>query len=142
MKPLMFVANVLSLRVAEYVTDHDLVVEKVRERLTVSKQTTHRFHMKRFNLKKLNKAESEEQYHVEFSNRIATLKTLDTEVDINIDWETIIENIKNSAKKSLGYYELKKHKQLFDETCSKLLGQRKQENCSDCSIQAKRMGII
>jgi hypothetical protein len=36
------------------------------------------------------------------------------------------ENIKISAKVSLGYYELKKHKPLFDEECSKLLDQRKQ----------------
>jgi hypothetical protein len=31
-----------------------------------------------------------------------------------------------SAKKSLGHYELKKHKPWFDQVCSKLLDQRKQ----------------
>jgi hypothetical protein len=42
-------------------------------------------------------------------------------------WENPIrENIKISAKVSLGYYELKKHKPWFDEGCSKLLDQRKQ----------------
>jgi hypothetical protein len=40
--------------------------------------------------------------------------------------ETIRENIKISAKESLGYYELKKHKPCFYEGCSKLLDQRKQ----------------
>jgi hypothetical protein len=45
-------------------------------------------------------------------------KNVDDEVDINIVWETIIENIKISAKASLGYYELKKHKPRFDEGCS------------------------
>jgi hypothetical protein len=40
---------------------------------------------------------------------------------------TIKENIKISAKESLGYFELKKkHKPWFDEGCSKLLDQRKQ----------------
>jgi hypothetical protein len=34
-----------------------VVVAKVRERLVVSKETTHRFHMQRFNLKKLNEVE-------------------------------------------------------------------------------------
>jgi hypothetical protein len=34
--------------------DHYLVVAKVRDRLAVSKQTTHRIHNKRFNLEKLN----------------------------------------------------------------------------------------
>jgi hypothetical protein len=40
--------------------------------------------------------------------------------------ETIRENINNSAKESLGYYELKKHKPWFDEAYSKLLDQSKQ----------------
>jgi hypothetical protein len=40
-------------------------------------------------------------------------------------WETIREHIKISAKDSLGYYELRKHKPQFDEGCSKLLHQRK-----------------
>jgi hypothetical protein len=47
-------------------------------------------------------------------------------VDISRAWETIRENIKICAKGSLGYYELKKHTQWFDEGCSKLLAQRKQ----------------
>jgi hypothetical protein len=38
----------------------------------------------------------------------------------------IRENIKISAKESLGYYELKKHKQWFNVVCSKLLDQRRQ----------------
>jgi hypothetical protein len=51
----------------------------------------------------------------------ATLKHLDTEVEINSPWEMITENIKISAKESPGYFELKKHKPWFDERCSKLL---------------------
>jgi hypothetical protein len=41
-------------------------------------------------------------------------------VDINRVWETITENIKISAKESLGYYELKQHKPWFNEGHSKL----------------------
>ncbi|PNF40670.1 hypothetical protein B7P43_G04763, partial [Cryptotermes secundus] len=41
-------------------------------------------------------------------------------------WVTIRENIKMSAKESLGYYERKKHKPWFHEGCPKLLDQRKQ----------------
>jgi hypothetical protein len=55
-----------------------LVVAKVRERLAVSKQTVHRIHMERFNLKILNEVESKEQYCVEISNRFATLENLGT----------------------------------------------------------------
>jgi hypothetical protein len=36
-------------------------------------------------------------------------------VDINRPWETNRENINISAKGSLGYYEVKKHKPWFDE---------------------------
>jgi hypothetical protein len=38
----------------------------------------------------------------------------------------LVENIKISAKVSLGYFELRKHKPWFDEGCSKLLDQRKE----------------
>jgi hypothetical protein len=41
---------------------------------------------------------------------VAALEDLDTEVEINSAWKTIWENIKISAKESLGYYELRKHK--------------------------------
>jgi hypothetical protein len=61
--------------------------------------------MERFYLKKLKKGKGKEQYHVEISNGFASL-------------ETIRENINISAKESLGYYELKKHKPCFDEGCS------------------------
>jgi hypothetical protein len=47
-------------------------------------------------------------------------------VEINSAWETIRENIKISAKDSLGCFKLKKHKPWFDEGCSTLLDQRKQ----------------
>jgi hypothetical protein len=80
--------------------------------------------MERFNLK-LNEVEGKEQFHVEISNRFAALEDLDAEVEINSAWETIRENIKISAKESLGYFELKKHKLWFDKGCSKLLDQRK-----------------
>jgi hypothetical protein len=50
------------------------VVAKVRERLAVSKQTTQRFHMERYNFKKLNEVEGKEQHHAEISNRLAAAK--------------------------------------------------------------------
>jgi hypothetical protein len=66
--------------------------------------------MERFSLRKLNEVEGKEQFHVEVSNRFAALEDLDTEVEMNSAWETIRENIKISAKKSLRYFELKVHK--------------------------------
>ncbi|PNF42632.1 hypothetical protein B7P43_G01277 [Cryptotermes secundus] len=76
-------------RAADCDTDHYLVLAKVRETLAVSKQTTHRVHTERFNLKKLNEEESKEQYCVEISNRFVALENLDTEVDVNEGWKTI-----------------------------------------------------
>jgi hypothetical protein len=53
------------------------------------------------------------------------LEDLDAEVEINSAREMIRKNIKISAKESLGYCELKKHKPRFDEACSRLVEQRK-----------------
>jgi hypothetical protein len=74
--------------------------------------------MERFSLKKLNEVEGKEQFHVEVSNRFAALEDLDKEVEINSPLAMIRENIKISAKESLGYFELKKRKPWFDEGCS------------------------
>jgi hypothetical protein len=93
--------------------------------------------MERFDLKKLNKVEGKDQFHVEVSNRFAALEDLDAEVKINSGWETIRENIKISAKEGQGYFELKKHKQWFDKGCSELLDQRKELNCIGYRIQVK-----
>jgi hypothetical protein len=101
-------------------------VAKVRERLAGNRQRSQRFHMETFNLKKLNNVEGKEQFRVEVSNRFAALEDLGAEVEINSAWETIRENITISAKESLGYFELKKHKPWYDEGCSKLLDQRKE----------------
>jgi hypothetical protein len=90
------------------------VVAKVRERLAVNKQKSHRFHMGMLNLEKLNKEEGKEQYRVEASNRFAALEDLHAEVELNSAWETIRENIKISDKESLGYFECKKHKPWFN----------------------------
>jgi hypothetical protein len=54
------------------------------------------------------------------------LENLTPNKDINRDWENIKENIKTSAKDSLGLYERKQHKPWFDEECSQFLCQRKQ----------------
>jgi hypothetical protein len=53
------------------------------------------------------------------------LENLDDDVEINITWETMRENI-ISAKEGLDYYELKKDTPWFAKECSGPLHQRKQ----------------
>jgi hypothetical protein len=45
---------------------------------------------------------------------------------VNRAWENIKENIKNSAKESLGVHEFKQHQPWFDEEYLDVLYQRKQ----------------
>jgi hypothetical protein len=49
-----YIVDVQSFRGADCVTVHFLVAVKVRQRLSVSKQTAQKFDMESFNLKKLN----------------------------------------------------------------------------------------
>jgi hypothetical protein len=104
------VLDVKSYRAADCYLHHYLVVAKVRERLAVNKQRSHIFHMEMFNINKLNEVGGKEQFRVEVSSRLAALGDLDAEVEINSAWEMIRENINISVKQSLGYFELKKHK--------------------------------
>ena len=101
------------------------MIAKVRENLAVGKQATQRFNRQRFNLRKLNKPEVREQYQIEITNRFAVLENLSDDNDIDKTWENIKENIKTSAKESLGLHELKQHKPWFDEECLGFLDQRK-----------------
>jgi hypothetical protein len=76
------VLDVQSFRAADHDSDHYLVVANVRERLTGNEQRSHRLHMERINLKKLNEVEGKEQYRVEVSNRFAALEDLEAEVEL------------------------------------------------------------
>jgi len=56
---------------------------KVRERLTVSKQTSRNFDVERFSLRNLNELEVRKQYQNKMSNRFAALENLSDNEDIN-----------------------------------------------------------
>ena len=95
------------------------------ERLTLSKQTAQKFDGQRFNLGKLNELEVRKQYQIESSNRFAALGNLNDDVDINMAWENIKENMKTSAEVRVGLHELEHHTRWFDE-CLGFLDQRRQ----------------
>jgi hypothetical protein len=67
-----------------------------------------------------------EKFKVEMSKSFAALENYDESFDINNAWESIKENIKNSAKSNAGYHSLKLKKPWFDDECSKFIDQRKQ----------------
>ena len=53
------------------------------------------------------------------------MENLNEDEDVNRTWENIKEDIKTSAKESLGVHEWKQHKPWFDEECLGFLDQRK-----------------
>jgi len=76
--------------------------------------------VERFNPRKLKELKVRKQYQIEITNRFAALENLSD------DKENIKENIKTSAKDSLGLKEMKQHKPWFDEECLGFLDKRKQ----------------
>ena len=53
-------------------------------------------------MRKLNELQVWKQYQIEISNRFAALENLNYSENVNRAWENIKENIKISAKDSLG----------------------------------------
>jgi len=79
------------------------------------------------NIKYINEFNYLKGIGIKISDRFAALKNLDDSEDINRVWENIKENIKISAKESQSLYELKQHKQWFDEECLHFF--RSKETC-------------
>jgi hypothetical protein len=74
------------------------VVGEVKERLSICKRGTQKFDMEGFRLKNLNEVKGKEEYQVKIPNRFAALENLDSEEDINRDWETIRISVKETIK--------------------------------------------
>ena len=93
------------------------MVAKIRETWAVSQQAAQKFDVERLNLRKPNELEVREQYQSEITNRFVALENLSESKDINWAWEYIKENIKTSAKETVGLHKMKQHKPLSDEEC-------------------------
>jgi hypothetical protein len=91
------ILDVQSFSEADCDTDHYLVIVKMRERLAVSKRAAQKIDMDRFNVKKLNGGDVNEQYQVTIRNKFAALENLEGSGAINGAWDNIRENIKISA---------------------------------------------
>jgi hypothetical protein len=99
--------DVRRFRGANCDTDYYLVVAKVRERLSVSKAAAQKFDVERLNLKKVRDVKVREENQIQLSKRYPLLESLNYSKDMNRAWENIGQNIKISAKHSLGQYEWK-----------------------------------
>jgi hypothetical protein len=119
------ILNIRSFRGADCDTDCYLVVEKLREIISVSQRARQKFDLERFCPEKLTGVDVKEKYQVDISNRFAALESLVESFNINNAWESITENIKTSAKDNLGCQKLRHNKSWFDDECSKLIDQRK-----------------
>jgi hypothetical protein len=75
---------------------HYLASEKIMKTFWAKQK----FHMERFNLRKLNNVELKAQYEARISNRFVALGDLDKDVHINRIQENY-RNLKSSAKNSL-----------------------------------------
>jgi hypothetical protein len=113
-----------SFRGADRDTDHCLVFADVRKKL--EENNRHKFDVARFNLKKFRELQVMKWYQIKISKRFAALEKLNDSEDINRAWKNITENIKTSAKKSLGLYEWRQQNPWLDVECARFLDQRKQ----------------
>ena len=86
------------------------VILMIVANVAVSKQTAQKIDGERFNFRKLNELEVRKQYQIKISERFAAFENLRYSKDVDRAWENIKENIKISAKESLGLHELKQHK--------------------------------
>jgi len=103
------ILNVRSFTGDDCDTVHYPVVAKVREKLEVCKRAAQKFHVERFNFRKLNELEVRRQYQFKISKRSAGLDKLNDSEEINRAWENLRGNFKNSAKEILGLHKLKQH---------------------------------
>ena len=103
----------------------------------MGKQAAQRFDRQRFDSRKINELDVRKQYQIEITNSFEALENLNDDEEVNRTWESIKENIKTSAKESLGLQELKKHKPWFDEECLGFWIKGSGLKCSGYKIQAK-----
>ena len=64
---------------------------KIREVLAKNKQAEQKFHVKRFNLRKLSELEIRKQYQIKISNMFAAWDDLNDSENSNRAWEAIQE---------------------------------------------------
>jgi len=113
------------------VTDHNLVAVRVRERLSVNKQPTHSIGMERFDVIKLNDAQTEEGDVYKILIRFAAVKNLDA----NADREEISVKVFKLETVYTHNYDFRQHNALSEEDGCKFSENR--QNCLYCIFRVE-----
>ncbi|KDR16680.1 hypothetical protein L798_09070 [Zootermopsis nevadensis] len=93
------IVDVRSHRGADCDSGHYLVTENLRVRILARKETGQVYRTEKFNVERLIDVETKQEYQLKISNRLATLQnveenTANREIDDNMTWENIRDNIK------------------------------------------------
>jgi len=96
------ILKVRSFSGADCDIDQYPVVARVRERLAGSKRGTLKFDVGIFNLRNLSELKIRKKYQIKIANRFVVMENLNNSQDVNKAWKNIKQNIKTSAKESLG----------------------------------------
>ena len=112
-----------SFRGADCDSDHYLVNEKLKEKLSVAKRVDQTFHRDRFNVTKLKDEEMKIQYQVQISNTcsfevLRTPNEYEGDAGISDTWENITDTITVAAGESTDCHQVKKKKPRFDDDFS------------------------
>jgi hypothetical protein len=135
------VLDVRSYKGTSHVSDHFLVIGRLRVRLSTKRTRKGKSSFERFDTEKLKTNHWKDRYQVEISNMFEALQTVTENPDeIGVDerWEIIEQTVKDAVKATIDYRKKRKDKPRFDEDCRKSVEKRRE--CKLTWLQVKDEG--
>jgi hypothetical protein len=118
-----------SYKGTSHVSDHFLVISRLRVRLSTKRTREGRSGFERFDTEKLKTNQWKDRYQVEVSNMFEALQTVPEnpkEIGVDERWEIIDQAVKDAAKATVGYRKKRKDKPWFDKDCRKSIEKRRE----------------